>query len=123
MKIETFEDIVAWQKSRVLTLSVYKTFTPSKDYGFKDQIQRASVSVMNNIAEGFARKGDKGLKHFLSMAKGSCGEVRSMLYLALNLNYISRQEFETLHALSTEISKILSGFMKTFGLSTLRLSD
>ena len=69
-----------------MTLEIYKEFGNCKDYGFKDQVQRASVSVMNNIAEGFERRGDKEFKHFLFIAKGSCGEVRSMLYLAREFN-------------------------------------
>lgn len=84
----------------------------NKDFGFKDQIQRASVSVMNNIAEGFERKGDKEFQRYLFIAKGSAGEVRSMSYMALELNYINQEEFKTIHNLSEEISKMLSGFIK-----------
>ena len=73
MKIERFEDIIAWQKAKELSLVIYQTFNHSKDFGFKDQICRASVSIMNNIAEGFERRGDKELAHFLSISKGSCG--------------------------------------------------
>lgn len=113
MRIEKFEDIIAWQKARTLSLQVYELFSASKDYGFKDQIQRASVSIMNNIAEGFERKGDKEFKHFLFIAKGSCGEVRSMLYLAQGLGYIQKEKFDELYKQSVEISKILSGFIKT----------
>ncbi|MEK7569077.1 MAG: four helix bundle protein [Patescibacteria group bacterium] len=113
MKIEKFEDIVAWQKAKILSLHIYKTFNTSKDYGFRDQIQRASVSIMNNIAEGFERRGDKEFKQFLFIAKGSCGEVRSMLYLALELGYIPKNKFAEFHEQSLEISKILSGFIKT----------
>lgn len=113
MKIEKFEDIIAWQKAKHLTLYVYKLFSSHKDYGFKDQIQRASVSIMNNIAEGFERKGDKELKYFLFVAKGSCGEVRSMLYLALELKYISEKDFQNMYNESVEISKMLSSFIKS----------
>ncbi len=113
MKIDKFEDIIAWQKLRELTKDVYGLFRDSRDFGFKDQIQRASVSIMNNIAEGFERRGDKEFKHFLFIAKGSCGEVRSMLYLAIELKYISQEEFIRLNNLTTEISKVLSGFIKT----------
>ncbi|MCX6757200.1 MAG: four helix bundle protein [Candidatus Nomurabacteria bacterium] len=113
MIIEKFEDIIAWQKSKNLSLEIYKIFSSNKDYSFRDQIQRAGVSVMNNIAEGFERRGDKELKHFLFIAKGSCGEVRSMLYLALELKYITEKDFEKMYNESTEISKILSGFIKT----------
>lgn len=110
--IEKFEDIQAWQKGRELTLGVYKAFKDSKDFGFRDQIQRAAVSIMNNIAEGFERKSNKELKQFLFIAKGSSGELRSMLYLALELKYIDQMTFEELYDLSVEISKILSGFIK-----------
>jgi four helix bundle protein len=113
MKIDKFEDIISWQKSRALTKEIYLLFKDSRDYGFRDQIQRASVSIMNNIAEGFERRGDKEFKHFLFIAKGSCGEVRSMLYLALELKYITKDEFDKLSNLSIEISKLLSGFIKT----------
>ncbi len=112
MKIEKFEDILAWQKAKVLTIRIYSIFEKHRDYGFKDQIQRASVSIMNNIAEGFERKGDKEFKHFLSISKGSCGEVRSMLYLGYELNYLSKKEFEELYALAIETSKIVGGLMK-----------
>jgi len=112
MKIEKFEDIIAWQKSRELTVDIYRQFKDCRDFGFKNQIERAVISIMNNIAEGFERKGDKEFRHFLFIAKGSCGEVRSMLYLALELKYLSKDDFEKLHNLSTEISKLLSGFIK-----------
>lgn len=113
MRIEKFEDIIAWQKSKELTLKVYELFNNNKDYGFKDQIQRASVSIMNNIAEGFERKSNKEFKQFLYIAKGSCGEVRSMIILALELKYIGKTEYEKILNLSLEISKIISGFIKT----------
>jgi four helix bundle protein len=113
MKIEKFEDILAWQKAKSLSLLVYKLFNSNKDYAFRDQIQRAVISVMNNIAEGFERKGNKELSHFLFVAKGSCGEVRSMLYLALELQYISEKDFQKMYNESIEISKMLSGFIKT----------
>jgi four helix bundle protein len=113
MKIEQFEDIIAWQKARILTLKIYSSFKDSKDFGFRDQICRASVSIMNNIAEGFERKSDAEFKHFLFIAKGSCGEVRSMLYLAVELKYINQEENLLLLSLSSEVSKILSGLIKT----------
>ena len=113
MKIEKFEDIIAWQKAEELTFFIYKTFKDNKDFGFKDQIQKASVSIMNNIAEGFERRGDKEFKHFLFIAKGSSGEVRSMLRLALKLGYIGKEQYEKYYDLSIEISRLLSGFIKT----------
>ena len=113
MKFERFEDIVAWQKSKELAKSIYTIFNDTKDYGFKDQIQRASVSVMNNIAEGYERKSNNEFKYFLFIAKGSCGEVRSMLILARELNKIKDPDFNKLFTLSEEISRMLSGLIKS----------
>jgi four helix bundle protein len=113
MRIERFEDIIAWQKAKDLTVHIYKIFDSSKDFGFKDQIQRAAVSIMNNIAEGFERKGNKEFSYFLYIAKGSCGEVRSMLILAKELNKISEKDFELLFIQSEEISKIITGLIKS----------
>ncbi len=113
MKISTFEDIIAWQKSRTLTIQIYKVLNKNLDFGFKNQIFRAVVSISNNIAEGFERRSNKELKNFLYIAKGSAGEVRSMLYIALDLRYISQSQFEILSESCKEISKLLSGLIKT----------
>lgn len=118
MKVERFEDIIAWQKAKELTIQIYKEFENNKDFSFRDQIQRASVSVMNNIAEGFERKSNNEFKHFLFIAKGSAGEVRSMILLADELNKINKEISQKFLSLSLEISKLLSGFIKT--LRTLR---
>jgi four helix bundle protein len=113
MRIERFEDIKAWQKAKDLTIMIYQLFEQSKDYGFKDQIQRASVSIMNNIAEGFERKGNKEFTYFLYVAKGSSGEVRSMLILAHELGKITKEEYARLFIEAEEISKMISGLIKT----------
>ena len=113
MKITRFEDIIAWQRAQDLTLHIYNDFKISKDFGFRDQIQRAAVSIMNNIAEGFERGTNKDFKHFLFIAKSSCAEVRSMLYLALNLNYIHQKQFDHNYDLTIQISRLISGFIKT----------
>ncbi len=112
MKIERFEEIKAWQKARILTAEIYDIFGKSSDYGFSNQICRASVSIMNNIAEGFERHTKKEFTHFLFIAKGSCGEVRSMLYLAKDLNRISETQFNQLFQMTEECSKMLSGLIK-----------
>jgi len=112
MKIEKFEDIIAWQKAKHMTIEIYKNFGSLKDFGFRDQIQRASVSIMNNIAEGFERKSNKEFRQFIFIAKGSSGEVRSMLDLAKELKYISEQNYHLLYKESVEISKMLSAFIK-----------
>ena len=113
MKIEKFEDIISWQKSKELTLMLYSALNEEKDYSFKNQIQRASVSIMNNIAEGFERQTNNEFRQFLYISKGSCAEVRSMLYLANDLNKINKNEFKNLYNLTIEISKLLSGLIKT----------
>ena len=113
MGIERFEDIIAWQKAKELTVSIYHSFETSKDFGFKDQIQRAAVSIMNNIAEGFERRSNKEFKQFLYIAKGSCGEVRSMLILAKELNMKPHEDLNPILQLSEEIAKIISGLIKT----------
>lgn len=112
MKFERFEDIIAWQKSKCLSIAVYGCFKDLKDYSFKDQICRASVSIMNNIAEGFERGSNNEFKHFLFIAKGSSAEVRSMLFLAKDISYISDENFEKLFKQTDEICKILSGLIK-----------
>lgn len=113
MRINRFEDILAWQKVKELTLLLYKLFANNRDFSFRDQIRRAAISIMNNIAEGFERKSNKEFKQFLYIAKGSCGEVRSMIALALDLGYINRQEYDRAYNLAIEISRMLSGFIKT----------
>ncbi len=113
MKIDRFEDITSWQKAKELTIIVYKIFRESTDYGFRDQMQRASVSIMNNIAEGFERQSNVEFRRFLFIAKGSCGEVRSMIDLASELGYVSKEEHLKIHGLTIEIAKLLSGLIKT----------
>lgn len=113
MKIEKFEDIIAWQKGKELTLTIYRVSKNCNDFGFKNQIERASVSIMNNIAEGFERRTNKELKSFLFIAKGSAGEVRSMLNLGLELKYVQKEDYDKMYGLTLGISKLLSGFIKT----------
>ncbi len=115
MSIERFEDLIVWQKSKELTLYIYKLFQNNRDFAFRDQIQRASVSVMNNIAEGFERRGAKEYSRFLHIAKGSAGEVRSMLYLSKDLGYVDKELFDKLYKLSEEIAKMLAGLIRRVG--------
>lgn len=112
MKIERFEDILSWQKSKTLAVEIYSLFKNEKDFNFKNQLERASVSVMNNIAEGFERQTNKEFRQFLFIAKGSCGEVRSMLILAKELKKIDDVSFRKLSDLALEISRLISGLIK-----------
>jgi len=122
-KIQKFEDILAWQKARELTREVYahsKTGAFAKDFGLRDQIQRASVSVMGNVAEGYDRGGDKEFIQFLSVSKGSCGEVKSHLYVALDQQYINPTQFNQLYNSTDEVGRLLAGFMAYLKQSDLR---
>lgn len=113
--IKKFEDIEAWQKARELVKAVYRETnigTFSKDYGLKDQMRRAAVSILSNIAEGFERGGDKEFVQFIAMAKGSSAEVRAQLYVALDQGYIFQETFDRLSDFTIQISKMLSGLMK-----------
>ena len=114
-KITRFEDIESWKKARELAKSVYGITLKdrfSRDFGLRDQIRRAAVSVLSNIAEGFERDGDREFIQFLSLAKGSCGEVRAQLYVALDQEYLDEEEFEALSASAVEISRMISGLIK-----------
>lgn len=113
MRIEKFEDVIAWQKAKQLTLALYDIFENSRDFSFRDQIQRASISIMNNIAEGFDRGTDKEFVYFLYIARGSSAEVRSMLYVAVERDYINQQQQQDLVLVTQDISKLLTGFIKT----------
>ncbi len=111
-KIDRFEDLIAWQKARELTKQIYRHTNKgdfSKDFGLRDQIRRASVSIMSNIAEGFDRAGRAEFHQFVVIAKGSCAEVRSQLYVAHDVKYINNKQFDQLHALASEVSRILGG--------------
>jgi four helix bundle protein len=114
-KFSSFEEINSWQKSRIFNKRIYQiteNLNFKKDFDFVRQIRRASISISSNIAEGFERNTDKEFIYFLYVAKASAGEVRSQIYLAFDLEYIAKQEFDELLKSVTEISKLLSGFIK-----------
>jgi len=115
MKIQKFEDILSWKKAKELALQIYKLQCKTSygiDIGFKDQIQRAAISIMNNIAEGFERGSKKEFLKYLYIAKGSSGEVRSLLHIAKDLDYITVEQYNELLSQCEEISKTLSGLIK-----------
>lgn len=113
MSIESFEDVISWQKSLVLYILLSGLLKNSKDYSFKDQLLRASLSISNNIAEGFDRGSNKELKQFLVIARGSAAEVRSMLIIAGDLELFPAPRTKELTLLVKEISKLLTGFIKS----------
>ena len=109
-----FEEIECWKKARELTRRIYEVSGKgnfAKDFGLKDQIRRAAVSIMSNIAEGHDRSGRGEFVQFLANAKGSAAEVRCQLYVAFDQDYINEKEFETLTDLAIEISRMLAGLM------------
>ncbi|MFM7181432.1 MAG: four helix bundle protein [Verrucomicrobiales bacterium] len=116
MKVERFEDLRIWQEARVQVRSIYKSFdadSPAgRDFTFLDQIRRAATSVMNNIAEGFERNSDNQFSHFLTIAKGSNGEVRSMLYVAEDLGYCAPAFANEAREFSENLSKGIASFIQ-----------
>ncbi len=111
-RVERFEDLIAWQKARQLTKAIYEATGHgefAKDFALKDQIRRAAVSVMSNIAEGFDRGGRPEFHQFLVIAKGSCAEVRSQLYIALDAGHIDKHTFDELYAISVETARVING--------------
>jgi four helix bundle protein len=110
--IQRFEDLIAWQKARSLTEAIYRVTTQGafgRDFGLRDQIRRAAVSVMSNIAEGFERGKANEFHQFLCVAKASCAEVRSQLYVALDAAYLSSEEFDQLSGLASETARVIGG--------------
>ena len=113
--IERFEEIEAWRDARMLVKRIYEHTGEgafSRDFGLRDQIRRASISVMSNIAEGFERAGKKEFVRFLYMAKGSAGEVRSQLYAAADLGYVTKQQTDELIAFVETVSRRIAAFIK-----------
>lgn len=108
-----FEDLEVWKRSARLSADIYKHFQPSKDFGFKDQITRSSLSVPSNIAEGYERKSNKEFINFLSYAKGSSGELRTQIYIGIEINYIEKEIGLTWIKEAEEISKMIAGLMAT----------
>jgi four helix bundle protein len=114
-RIERFEDVIAWQKARSLTCEVYRVSNQgafARDFALRDQVRRACISVMSNIAEGFERYSGAEFKHFLAVARGSAAEVRSQLYLACDLGYVDQETFDRFRRDCSEISRLL-GALRT----------
>jgi len=115
MAIAKFEDIEAWKAARELTKSVYKLTSDGrfgKDYGLRDQIQRAAVSIMANVAEGFDSQSNKSFLQFLGYALRSATEVQSHLYVALDQGYVARDKFDDLYQQATRAKNLIHGFMR-----------
>lgn len=110
--IKNFEDLVIWQMAREIVNQIYSDFRSCKDFGFRDQITRAGVSVMNNISEGFCRNSDAEFKQFLNISKGSIGEVKNMYYIAEDLNYITNEEALKRRDKSQQLINSISKFIQ-----------
>jgi len=112
--VKSFEDLAVWKDARKFTNKIYNLtnkFPKEELYGLTSQIRRATVSIMSNIAEGFDRRSDKELSNFLSMARGSSSEVQNDLYIALDLKYISKEDFRIMYAEAKKIAKQINGLM------------
>lgn len=121
--IKKFEEIESWKSARECVVQVYKlssTGAFAKDFGLRDQMRRAAVSIMSNIAEGFERDGTKEFINFLSVAKASCGETRSQLYVALDQAYVSESDFKIVYEKLCETSRMLNGFIGYLRQSEIR---
>ena len=123
MTVQNFEDLNVWKQARLLTQEVYrltKIGKFSRDFGLRDQIQRAAISVMLNIAEGFERGGNQEFSQFLYVAKASCGEVRSQLYVALDQGYVTHDETEKLRQSFKRLSGMISNLIAYMRQSEMR---
>jgi four helix bundle protein len=112
-KITRFEDIEAWQDARLLAKDIYRTTANWKDFSLMDQMRRASVSIMANIAEGYARRSNREFSQFMFISKASASELQSHLYLSLDISYLSQIEFSRIYEQLDKVQRKLSSFIKT----------
>jgi len=112
MKTASFEDLDIWKEGMRLALQVYKAVKSCKDFGFKDQVQRAAISIPSNISEGFERQTNKEFIQFLYIAKGSCGELRTQIYLGHQLEYLNKKDYTGMLEKTKSLSSMLSNFIK-----------
>ncbi len=111
MSIVKFEEIQSWQEARGLVKEICLKFVECRDIGFRGQIQRAGISIMSNIAKGFERNSNKEFINFLFIARGSCAEVKSLLYSALDIGYIDENFFKCMFGRVNKIAGLLNGFI------------
>lgn len=110
-----FENLIAWQKARMVNKIIYELSSKggfARDFGFQNQVRRSSVSISSNIAEGWGRRSEKEFLRFLDIAKGSCNELKSQLYLAMDVDFLNEDEFNNVFELTDEVSKSIFGLMK-----------
>jgi len=122
-RINRVEDCIAWQLARELTREIYRETSSGafkRDFGLRDQIRRAAVSVASNIAEGFERGGNKEFIQYLYQAKGSCGEIRTQLFIARDLEYLTEETFHSLSQKVLRTSEVTAGLIRYLGRSTMK---
>ena len=112
MKISRFEDIESWKEARILVREIYTCFPDCKDFGFRDQIQRAAISVMSNIAEGFDRGTNKEFIQYLVISRGSVSEVKSLCYAAMDIGYFDESKFKDVTERCTKLINLLNGLIR-----------
>jgi four helix bundle protein len=121
--VRKFEDLEAWKQSREISRLIYSVSSNgafAKDFALTNQIRRAAISIVSNIAEGFERNGDKEFIQFLTVAKGSCGEVRAQLYVAFDQGYVDEESFLNIQSKLEETSRMISGLIKYLKQSELK---
>ena len=114
VKVASFEDLEVWKRASRLSAEIYLELARLKDYGFKDQITRSGLSIPSNVAEGYERYSMKEKINFLNYAKGSAGELRTQIYIGIEINYINKEVGKKWIQETKEISKMLYGLMKTY---------
>ncbi|PYL09578.1 MAG: four helix bundle protein [Verrucomicrobia bacterium] len=113
MAYQSFEDLEVWQRGCRLSVAIFETFERCRNFSLKDQIERAALSIPCNIAEGSERGSTRDFAHFLNFSKGSCGELRTQLYIARKLKLLPKSDFENLIAETKEISAMLEGLRRS----------
>jgi four helix bundle protein len=113
MAYQSFEELEVWQRGCRLTVEIFKAFAECKNFSFRDQIQRAALSIPSNVAEGSERGSTKDFAHFLNIAKGSCGELRTQLYIARKLDFLAKAAFDALVSESKQLSAMLEGLRRS----------
>ena len=121
--VQRFEELRVWQRARALAKEVYvvtSTGQLGRDFALRDQLRRASISVVSNIAEGFERDGNREFEQFLTLAKGSLGEVQAQLYVALDVGFVTPEQFQRLRALTIEVGNLISGLLRYLRNTTIK---
>jgi four helix bundle protein len=123
MKIEKFEDLIAWQKAKELTLKLYDACKNCKEYGLKDVLIKTNITIMNRIAEGFENRSNKAIKEAFIDAKWGTSQMRSMLYLLLELGCITQEEFKSFYDMTRHVTKMLMAFVKSINVAEKKKAE